>query len=239
MKNFKKIKKVIRRTFKKREFVPYQCAVCGLEPFWNGKPLTLTLDHINGTNRDNRLENLRWICPNCDRQSDTYGTRNKKTLTKGVSLFAGDYQGMPKIKRETKIITRPDRECLKNKLWEFKNYTQVANYYNVSTTKIRVWCREYNLPASINIIKHTSESGWKTENWNDFYQPKNPPQQSIPCFMIDKLTNEIIQEFPSRAAAIRYLNIQSPSAEAHIGAVCKGKRKTAYGYKWKDKNAVN
>lgn len=72
----------LRRTFKEREFVPYQCSICGQEPFWNGKPLTLTLDHQNGKNRDNRVENLRWVCPNCDRQLDTYGTKNKKNLQK-------------------------------------------------------------------------------------------------------------------------------------------------------------
>lgn len=41
------------------------------------KPLTLTLDHANGNRMDNRLENLRFVCPNCDRQQDTYGSKNK------------------------------------------------------------------------------------------------------------------------------------------------------------------
>ena len=51
----------------RHNILPYKCAICGQEPFWNGKPLTLTLDHINGKNHDDRLENLRWVCPNCDR----------------------------------------------------------------------------------------------------------------------------------------------------------------------------
>lgn len=81
----------LRRTFKQKAFVPYQCAICGLEPVWNGRPLVLTLDHKNGQNKDNRIENLRWVCPNCDRQLDTYGYKNKKDLQKNVILHPGNY----------------------------------------------------------------------------------------------------------------------------------------------------
>ena len=49
-------------------------------PIWQGKPLTLILDHKNGNNRDNRLENLHWVCPNCNQQLPTtgYHGKNKK-----------------------------------------------------------------------------------------------------------------------------------------------------------------
>jgi len=68
----------LRRHYLKGEYTPYKCSICNQEPFWNGKDLTMTLDHINGTNTDNRLENLRWICPNCDRQLDTFGFKRGK-----------------------------------------------------------------------------------------------------------------------------------------------------------------
>lgn len=233
----------LRRTYKKKNITPYECAVCGLEPFWNGKPLVLTLDHKNGKNKDNRYENLRWICPNCDRQSDTYGMRNRKNLQKNVVLFSGSYSetnkdihNSKKIEKKKQEIEAPNRQELKNKLWELKNYTQVANHYNVSPTQIRRWCRKYDLPASINIVKHTSEAGWDAENWNDDYKPNNlVVEQSIPCYMIDKNTDKIIKEFSSRAEAIRYLGVASKGASAHISAVCTGERESAYGYKWKNK----
>ena len=57
----------------------YKCECCGLEPFWNGKPLLMVLDHINGKNNDNRLENLRFVCSNCDSQLDTYKKRVRKS----------------------------------------------------------------------------------------------------------------------------------------------------------------
>ena len=81
----------LRKTFKEKAVVEYRCAICGLYPIWNGKPLVLTLDHKNGKNKDNRIENLQWVCPNCDRQSPTYGTRNKKDLHKDVILYNGNY----------------------------------------------------------------------------------------------------------------------------------------------------
>lgn len=51
---------------------------CGNKGFWRGKKLTLQLDHKNGVNNDNRLENLRFLCPNCHSQTDTFCGRNKK-----------------------------------------------------------------------------------------------------------------------------------------------------------------
>lgn len=68
----------VRAYFLKGNYVPYECAICGLPPFWNNKELTLTLDHINGNHYDSRITNLRWVCPNCDRQLPTFGGRNSK-----------------------------------------------------------------------------------------------------------------------------------------------------------------
>lgn len=49
----------------------YKCEECGLTE-WNGKKISLHLDHKNGDNLDNRLENLRILCPNCHSQTETY-----------------------------------------------------------------------------------------------------------------------------------------------------------------------
>lgn len=68
----------LRKYYKKGEYTEYVCAICGQKPEWNNKPMSLILDHINGKNKDDRLENLRWVCPNCNSQLPTTGSRNWK-----------------------------------------------------------------------------------------------------------------------------------------------------------------
>ena len=53
------------------------CYNCHLSS-WLGEEISLHLDHINGINNDNSLNNLRLLCPNCHSQTDTYAGRNKK-----------------------------------------------------------------------------------------------------------------------------------------------------------------
>ena len=60
------------------KLIPYICAICGIDDVWCGKPMPLILDHINGINNDNRIENLRFVCSNCDSQLPTYKSRNIK-----------------------------------------------------------------------------------------------------------------------------------------------------------------
>lgn len=60
----------------RENLLEYKCGCCGNEGTWLDKPLTLQLDHINGINNDHRLENLRFLCPNCHTQTNTWG-KNK------------------------------------------------------------------------------------------------------------------------------------------------------------------
>lgn len=54
-----------------------KCEICNQGPFHNDMPLSLQLDHINGNCKDNRIENLRILCPNCHSQTITYSGKNK------------------------------------------------------------------------------------------------------------------------------------------------------------------
>lgn len=59
--------------------VPEQCVDCGLGKVWNGKSITLQVDHVNGKNLDDRRKNLAFRCPNCHSQTKNYGNRSRKS----------------------------------------------------------------------------------------------------------------------------------------------------------------
>lgn len=73
-----------RGNLKKRilseNIIQYICIICGIGPKWMDKPMPLILDHINGVNNDNRLDNLRFVCSNCDSQLPTYKSKNKRMV---------------------------------------------------------------------------------------------------------------------------------------------------------------
>ncbi len=64
----------------KEDILENLCVSCGIKDLWNGKPIVLQLDHINGNNRDHRLSNLRILCANCHSQTITYAGKNIKKL---------------------------------------------------------------------------------------------------------------------------------------------------------------
>ncbi len=126
-----------------------ECVICGLKAEWNGKPITLQVDHINGSFNDNRLENLRILCPNCHSQTDTYAGRrnslekpNCKTCGKQVGhgndrcrTCANHETGKKLFGKNTKIDWPPTEEL--KEMVNKEPYTTVAKRLGVSDNAIR------------------------------------------------------------------------------------------------------
>ena len=108
--NCKHTRTVLRRNILRNNLLPYKCAICGISK-WNNKTLSLELDHINGMNNDNRLENLRFLCPNCHSQTTTYGSRNQQRnestyeITDELrELVSNTYDKVNSVKRVSSIL---------------------------------------------------------------------------------------------------------------------------------------
>lgn len=159
----------LRKWYIKGQYTDYKCAICGLPPIWNGKELTLTLDHIDGNNKNNVLSNLRWICPNCDRQLPTFAGRNhkaratyikEKTKTEtnnycidcGIEISKSATRCTECANKNRQIATRPTKEVLYQELCE-SNFSAVGRKYGVTDNAIRKWCASYGLPTKASEYK--------------------------------------------------------------------------------------
>ena len=67
----------LRRRLIREGLKESRCEICGLDS-WRGEPVPLALDHVNGDPTDNRLENLRILCPNCHALTETWCGRNRR-----------------------------------------------------------------------------------------------------------------------------------------------------------------
>lgn len=106
---------VLRSYIIRNNLLPYRCAICGAIE-WQGKTLSLELDHINGENNDNRIENLRFLCPNCHSQTTTYGARNQQRTESRYEisdelrqLILDKYLEMKSVKKVYKALNIKDK----------------------------------------------------------------------------------------------------------------------------------
>ena len=163
--------KTLRKWYVKGEYTPYICSICGQPPEWQGKPLTLILDHINGNNHDDRLDNLRWVCPNCNQQLDTTGARNinkirlkklyycvdcGKEISSGSTRCLECYQKSRVIPQEQMLVSREELKDLIRSM----PFTQIGKRFGVSDNAVRKWCDKYHLPRKSSEIKKYSNEDW-------------------------------------------------------------------------------
>jgi len=127
----------------KEKILKNECFECGLPNKWNGKPITLQLDHINGICNDNRLENLRILCPNCHTQTETHSGKRLKKVYICPSCnneYAGYGATCPSCLEHPKKISWPDVKSLLKRLDE-TSYVQLGKELGVSDNAIRAFIR--------------------------------------------------------------------------------------------------
>ena len=71
-----------------KRFKDYNCSECGIKEY-NNKPIQLQIEHVDGNPKNNIIENITWLCPNCHSQTKTWGSKNagkkaKANMLKGL-----------------------------------------------------------------------------------------------------------------------------------------------------------
>lgn len=119
------------------------CEKCGQDECWYGEKMSLILDHINGDNTDNRIQNLRILCPNCNGTLKTHGGRNIKLgRKKKTILINGVSEKLLTTRESQRQVKRPPYEQLKKEIDE-TSYSAVGRKYGVSDNAIRKWIKYY------------------------------------------------------------------------------------------------
>lgn len=139
------------------KMIEYKCSLCNCLPVWNGEELSLELDHINQINNDNRLENLRFLCPNCHSQITNKHRKKKSkirnTLTTVCLCGKNKHYKSNKCRSCTSKRNYHDKKkfnpsseeliiAIKNNQF---NICAVGRHYGVSDNAIRKRCRSLNI----------------------------------------------------------------------------------------------
>lgn len=139
--------------------------MCGQGEIWRGRRMSLILDHVNGHATDNRLENLRIVCPNCAATLETHcGKLSHRPHTERACLACGSpfyprsygqrfcsrrcypkrredrRRGVPQPHRRK--VERPPYDRLLAEIAR-AGYLAVGRRYGVSDNAIRKWVRQY------------------------------------------------------------------------------------------------
>ena len=141
----------LKKRLYKEDLKQRRCELCNQGEDWMGKKMSLILDHINGVNNDNRLENLRIVCPNCNATLDTHcrGSRitkeieNKDFCKCGSSKWKTSKSCVNCSKNLQRKVERPSLELILKDIKE-TNYVLTGKKYGVSDNTIRKWIRQYN-----------------------------------------------------------------------------------------------
>lgn len=144
-----------RQSLKKRllsdGFLKNNCSICGLEPSWNNNQLVMILDHVNGISNDNRLENLRLVCPNCNSQLPTHCGKHKKWKVKNCSICGKEVSKTSNFCKTCRShcysnhIDLPSAEILQSELQK-SSFEEVAKKYQISSNGLRKRCRKLGIP---------------------------------------------------------------------------------------------
>jgi hypothetical protein len=158
----------LKRRLIKDGLIKEVCDICEMLPKWNGMSLKFVLDHKNGVHDDNRLFNLRLLCPNCNSQQSTFCGKNLRIVNRCADCSTEISRNaihcckcMGERYKTTvarKVLNRPSKEELKQ-LIENNSWVSIGKLFGVSDKAIVKWAKSYGL----TIIPRRGSKGFSLE----------------------------------------------------------------------------
>jgi 5-methylcytosine-specific restriction endonuclease McrA len=166
-----KLKKEVRLL----DLIKYECASCGIGGEWNGKKLNLQLEHKNGINNDNRIENLEYLCPNCHSQTPSFTGSNNHN-----KVFPKRIASLKSLNKN--ILKREDIQKISLD-WNVVYYTALA------------WLRKYEnkLKSESIYIDKSLETNKKNNRKDDYIKYKNHPNNISILMKIWSVSEDRVQ----------------------------------------------
>lgn len=223
--NSKYVYSDLKKKLLKHKILEYKCYSCPLTTEWNGKPLTLQLDHINGKHNDNRVENLRLLCPNCHSQTETFCGKLGKTKLPKCNYCDNKVKDKRSktckscyLSQDYRTISWPKNEYLIGLLTK-NTYSKAAEVLGINESTLRRRLKNKQLINHLPKSKNSPISN-REKKFKEFWDEKQVDM--LDCYFV-----EGIDEGTIKVAAVLSMNNTETTIHMDLGAYWTINPKTA------------
>jgi hypothetical protein len=161
----------VKHRLYKEGLLKEECAECGCKNIWNNRAIVLQLDHIDGNNKNNKLTNLRILCPNCHSQTDTYASKGLKrskeyhklrleALAKEKICVICNSKFKTRLKNQkhcskkcaqiaARRTERPTKEILEQEINQY-SWVDLGKKYGVTDNAVKKWAQSMEIELPTN-----------------------------------------------------------------------------------------
>ena len=147
---------LLKKRLIKEGLLEERCELCGMGNEWQGKFISLQLDHKDGDRCNNLIENLRILCPNCHSQTDSFAGKGKKKIDKKNLETIYVNKGRKKLGKKYRKTICVNKCVFCNLDYEAKDKKQKYCSYNCHKKSLR----KIDRPSKEQLLIELSQSNY-------------------------------------------------------------------------------